>query len=70
MAVEKLSLRRGEVLMLASDGVESGAVDVIPQGSVDGPLGSLAEYLLNYGSDTEADDATVALIRLRLTKVS
>jgi stage II sporulation protein E len=69
MAVEKLSLRRGEVLMLASDGVESGAVDVIPQGSVDGPLGSLAEYLLNYGS-SEADDATVALIRLRLTKVS
>ena len=29
-----------------------------------GPLGSLAEFLLNYGS-SEADDATVALIRLR-----
>ena len=64
MVVEKLSLRRGEVLMLASDGVESGAVEVIPQGSVDGSRGSLAEYLLNYGS-SEADDATVALIRLR-----
>ena len=65
MTVEKLSLRRGEVLMLVSDGVAEESLQGLPEGSVDGPLGSLAETILQRGSDKEEDDATVALIRLR-----
>ena len=65
MTVEKLSLRRGEVLMLVSDGVAEESLQGLPEGSADGPLGSLAETILHRGSDKEEDDATVALIRLR-----
>ena len=64
MTVEKLSLRRGEVLMLVSDGVAEESLQGLPEGSVDGPLGSLAETILQRGSDKGEDDATVALIRL------
>ena len=64
VAVEKLSLRRGEVLMLASDGVKEASLENMPQVSVDGPLGALAETILKQ-SGTGEDDATVILTRLR-----
>ena len=65
IAVEKLSLRRGEVLILVSDGVDVRSVQSLPEGSSDGPLRGLAEKILEQGSKEGEDDATAALIRLR-----
>ena len=65
MAVEKLSLRRGEVLILVSDGVQEAFADNFPKGSVDAPLGELAMKILEQGSARGEDDATAVLIRLR-----
>jgi len=62
MAVEKLSLRRGEVLILVSDGVKETSVENI---SVDAPLGKLAETILEQNGDDEEDDATAVLVRLK-----
>lgn len=62
--VERLSLRRGEVLVLLSDGV--GGEDALQCRFSDGelPLRDIAVKILN-SADTEAgDDATVAVIRL------
>ena len=64
IAVEKLSLRRGEVLILVSDGVDVRSVQSLPEGSSDGPLRGLAEKILEQGSKEGEDDATAALIRL------
>ena len=65
MAVEKLSLRRGEVLLLVSDGVTETAIRDLSDGSADAPLGVLAEKILNQSGAVAEDDATAALIRLR-----
>ena len=65
MAVEKLSLRRGEVLLLVSDGVSQEAVRELPGSSADAPLGTLAGNILERSGRDGEDDATVALIRLR-----
>ena len=65
MAVEKLSLRRGEVLMLVSDGVDGRLAADMSEFSADGPLGELAVTFLQRCSAGGEDDATVALIRLR-----
>ena len=65
MAVEKLSLRRGEVLMLVSDGMDAELVRGLSDVSPDEPLGGLARKILQRGSRAGEDDATVALIRLR-----
>ena len=65
MAVEKLSLRRGEVLILVSDGVDSDSLCGLTEVSPDGPLGTLAANILQQGSRAGEDDATAALIRLR-----
>jgi stage II sporulation protein E len=65
LAVEKLSLRRGEVLMLASDGLEDPSLENLSESSVDGPLSVLAAHILKSGAGKGEDDATVALIRLR-----
>jgi stage II sporulation protein E len=65
MAVEKLSLRRGEVLMLVSDGVDENLVQNLSDLSPDAPLGSLAVKILEQGSKIGEDDATVVLLRLR-----
>ena len=62
MAVEKLSLRRGEVLILVSDGVKETSVENV---SVDAPLGKLAETILEQNGDDEEDDATAVLVRLK-----
>lgn len=59
--VARLSLCRGETLVLASDGVAFGETLSPPEGVW--PTGALAEMLLkNYAA--REDDATVAVIRL------
>jgi len=65
MAVVKLSLRRGEVLVLISDGVDEEAVPHMTGLNVDGPPGELAARLLEGGSADTQDDATAAVLRLR-----
>ena len=60
----RLSLRRGEVLILTSDGVDGeGALRQICIGS-ELPPGELAAEILEYGGREQEDDATVAVIRL------
>lgn len=62
--VEKLSLRRGEALILLSDGVD-GEVLRHSKLSPDGPPGELAAKILEKGCGSGEDDATAAVIRLR-----
>lgn len=62
--VEKLSLCRGEALILVSDGVEVGEALRREGMASDAPPGEIAAKLLHLGSGQE-DDATVAVIRLR-----
>lgn len=66
--VIRLSLRRGEMLILLSDGVEAG--ECLRRGS-SGPVppGVLAERLLEECGLSE-DDATVAVLRLQLRQPS
>ena len=63
--VERLSLRRGEVLILVSDGV--GVEEAL--GRIRGfsalPPGELAARLLELGGENREDDATVAALQLR-----
>ena len=65
MAVEKLSLRRGEVLILLSDGVDGEEVFCHTGLSPDAPPGELAAEILEKGCGNAEDDATAAVIRLR-----
>lgn len=67
MAVEKLSLRRGEVLMLVSDGVDGEKIGSLSGESPDAPLTGLAMHLLERSCAEGEDDATVILVRLRPT---
>ena len=60
--VERLSLRRGEVLVLLSDGV--GGEDALPCRFSDLPLRELAVKILDCADTQSGDDATVAVIRL------
>ena len=62
--VEKLSLCRGEALILLSDGVEVGETLRREGMAPDAPPGEIAAKLL-HGSTGQEDDATVAVIRLR-----
>ncbi len=66
--VVRLSLRRGEVLILVSDGVEAG--ECLRRGSF-GPVspGELAERLLEE-CRLDEDDATVAVLRLQPRQLS
>ena len=61
---ERLSLRRGETLVLLSDGV--GGEDALRCSFADGdePLGEMAARILESGTAEQTDDATVAIIRL------
>ena len=70
MAVEKLSLRRGEVLILLSDGVDGEAVQHLSDLSTDAPPGELAAKITERGGGKAEDDATAAVIRLRPTGLS
>ena len=62
--VERLSLRRGEVLVLLSNGVDGEAVRqrIVLQGQR--PPEELAAEILEQGTQDTQDDATVAVIRL------
>ncbi len=62
--VERLSLRRGEVLILLSDGV--GGEDALRCRFSDGelPLKEIAVKILDSADTKSGDDATVAVIRL------
>ena len=68
--VMKLSLRRGEVLMLLSDGVDGEEIQRLSDLSPDLPPGELAAKLLEMGSGKAEDDATAAVIRLRPANLS
>ncbi len=62
--VEKLSLRRGETLILLSDGLDGE--DVLDRLSVtpDAPPGELAAEILEKGCQQTQDDSTAAVLRL------
>lgn len=62
--VERLSLRRGETLVLLSDGVDGE--DAIASLKVSGKLspGEVAAQILELGTLDSSDDATVAVVRL------
>ena len=62
--VQKLSLRRGETLVLLSDG--AGGEEVLRRvfGASEGSPGELASKILEAGFSDGADDATVAVVRL------
>ena len=62
--VEKLSLSRGEVLVLLSDGVDGEEIPRRLGRYAQGPPGELAAHLLHFGCRKGADDATVAVVRL------
>jgi len=64
-SVVKLSLRRGEVLILLSDGVKAGEVLRRERMAPDTPPGELAERILALGAASGEDDATAVVIRLR-----
>lgn len=62
--VQRLSLRRGEALIIASDGVDG---EELRRGAMVAPLadaGEMAAKLLEVGAEDTSDDATVAVIRL------
>ena len=65
MAVEKLSLRRGEMLILLSDGVAGEEIPHLSGISADGPPGMVAAKILAGCCGQEEDDATAAVLRLR-----
>lgn len=65
--VEKLSLRRGEVLIMLSDGVEGEEVLRQSVLTPDAPPGELAAKILEMGCGQAEDDATAAAIKLRPT---
>ena len=62
--VDRLSLRRGEVLILTSDGVEMEGATARLRISPGEPLGEIAAKFLESGWSEGADDATVAAVRL------
>ena len=62
--VERLSLRRGEMLILTSDGVGVGDALGRIRGFASLPPGEVAARLLEAGGENREDDATVAAIRL------
>jgi stage II sporulation protein E len=62
--VERLSLRRGETLVLLSDGVD-GEETMARLQQKDASPGELAAAILEAGGGDGADDATVAVVRLR-----
>ena len=67
--VEKLSLRRGEALVLLSDGVDGEGISRRSDLTPDMPPGELAAKILEHGRGKQMDDATAAVIRLRPTSL-
>lgn len=60
----RLSLRRGETLILLSDGVDGEGVRRLAVTRDAEPLGEMADRLLKAGAVDASDDATLALVRL------
>lgn len=63
--VDRLSLGRGEILVMLSDGVDSSVVVNHGSALMSEPPGTLAARILDEGVGEGADDATVAVVRLR-----
>ena len=63
-SVVRLSLRKGEALILLSDGAEVGEILRRKGMAPDVPPGELAEKLLELSRGKREDDATAAVIRL------
>jgi len=63
--VDKLSLRRGEVLILVSDGVDGEEILRQSVLTPEAPPGELAAKILEMGGSEAEDDATVVVVRLR-----
>ncbi len=68
--VERLSLRRGEALILTSDGVDGEGVLRRLRIDPAEPPGEVAALLVEHGCDQSEDDATAAVIRLRPTALN
>ena len=68
--VDKLSLRRGETLILLSDGVDGEAAMRRAWDLTNQAPGEMASKVLQYGRGTGCDDATAAVIRLAPTALS
>ncbi len=62
--VDKLSLRRGETLVLLSDGVDGEAAMRRAAELTDEDLGETVTRVMRYGRGDNSDDATAAVIRL------
>lgn len=62
--VRKLSLRRGEILILLSDGAGPGEDLHLSDLAPDWPPGELAAKILERAADAGEDDATAAVLRL------
>ena len=62
--VYRLSLRRGEALIIASDGVDGEELRRCALGAGAATAGEMAERLLEAGAAEASDDATVAVVRL------
>jgi stage II sporulation protein E len=61
--VDRLSLRRGETLILSSDGLDAEGVLRTEEVGPAAPPGELAAYILERGGRS-GDDATCAVVRL------
>ena len=68
--VDKLSLRRGETLVLLSDGVDGEAAMSRAWDLADREPGEMAAKVLQYGRGTGCDDATATVIRLNPSTLS
>lgn len=68
--VDKLSLRRGETLVLLSDGVDGEAAMRRAWDLTEQAPGEMASKVLQYGRGNGSDDATAAVIRLSPTALS
>ena len=68
--VDRLSLRRGEVLVLSSDGLDAEGILRSGEVTPEVPAGELAALLLERGGGKNGDDATCAVIRLVPTALS
>ena len=64
-AVTRLSLSRGEILVMASDGVSMGDQMLPREAGENISPAELAGWLLKEYGGTGEDDETVAVIRLR-----
>ncbi len=63
-SVDRLSLRRGEALVLLSDGIQPEAAIENATALASEPPGALAARLLEQGREDASDDATAAVVRL------